>query len=170
MMPIKKILVPTDFSDRALHALDYAIDLARLLRAELVVLFVVEPVQYASPADLYGASVNLSMLFEEQQRIGREQLTRLAQQLKSRRLEVQTVLETGVPYQAITETAQVLKADLIVMATHGRTGLSHIFLGSVAEKVVRSAACPVLTVRSYPAGGRKSRLTGGRKKRGGAPG
>ena len=165
-MPIKKILVPTDFSERALQALDYAIDLARLLRAELVVLFVVEPPHYASPADLYGASANLSMLFEEQQRMGQEQLARLARRLKSRRLKIETVLETGVPYQAITETAQALKADLIVMATHGRTGLSHILMGSVAERVVRSAACPVLTVRSYPAGGRRLRVAGGRKKRG----
>ncbi len=152
-MPIEKILLPTDFSDRAREALDYALDLAEPLQAELIVLFVVEPVYYASPADLYGASANLSMLLEEQQRIGGQELARLAEQLRSRNVKVRTVLETGVPYQLITQTAEAQKADLIVMATHGRTGLAHLLMGSVTEKVVRSAACPVLTVRGHRSAG-----------------
>lgn len=146
-MAIKRILVPTDFSNGSLQALEYAIDLAQSCKAELIVLFVVEPVYYATPADLYGASANLTMLLEEQQRIGREQLARLGKRLSQRRVRFRTLLETGTPHQRITGTAAKLKADLIVMATHGRTGLSHVLLGSVAEKVVRTAACPVLTLR-----------------------
>ena len=165
-MAIKRILVPVDFSDGALQALDYAAGLARPSGAELVVLFVVEPVYYATPADMYGASTNLSMLLEEQQRIGREQLARLARRLEKRKLKSRTVLETGVPYQVITDTASKQKADLIVMATHGRTGLSHLLMGSVAERVVRTAVCPVLTVRGYDkSAARPSRRAAASKKR-----
>jgi len=163
-MAIKRILVPTDFSEGSLQAIEYAIDLAQPTVAELIVLFVVEPVYYATPADLYGASANLAMLLEEQQRIGRAQLARLGKRLAQRRARFRTMIETGTPYQLITDTAAKLKADLIVMATHGRTGLSHVLLGSVTEKVVRTAACPVLTLRGRPAA-RKTRRTAARPRR-----
>ncbi|MBI4517411.1 MAG: universal stress protein [Deltaproteobacteria bacterium] len=154
---IKRILVPVDFSDTALQALDYAIEFGKPFRPELVVLFVVEPVYYATPADLYGPAANLSMLLDEQRRIGKEQLLRLAAELEKRGVNARTVLQTGTPFQVIVDTAERLKADLIVMATHGRTGLSHVLLGSVAERVVRSAACPVVTVRGYKPAKRKPR-------------
>jgi universal stress protein A len=149
-MAIKKILVPVDFSDGSLQALDYAVALGRPFQAELLILFVVEPVYYATPADLYGASANLSMLLEEQRRVGERQLAELGRRLEKEKVRFRTFLDSGVPYQKITDRAQRLGADLIVMATHGRTGLSHLLLGSVAEKVVRSAHCPVLTVRTAP--------------------
>jgi nucleotide-binding universal stress UspA family protein len=149
-MRIRKILVPVDFSVGGQEALDYAVDLFAKDGAEMVVLHVVEPVYYATPADLYGASANLSVLLEEQQRVAGEQLEKIAQRFAKRRLRVRTVLRTGAPYQMILETAEKLKVDLVVMATHGRTGLSHLLMGSVAEKVVRVARCPVLTVRAYP--------------------
>jgi nucleotide-binding universal stress UspA family protein len=159
-MKIKRILVPVDFSNTSLQALDYAIDFGKPFGAELVVLYVVEPVYYATPADLYGPAANISMLLEEQRRIGREQLANLAKDLKKRRLKARTVLQTGAPYQVIVDAAKKLKADLIVMATHGRTGISHVLMGSVAEKVVRTATCAVMTVR-----GLKSQRAGRRKRR-----
>lgn len=146
-MTLKRILVPVDFSDTSLQALDYAIEFGKPFKAEFIVVFVVEPVYYATPADLYGPVAGLNVLIDEQRRIGREQLTRLAADLKKRRIVARTILQTGTAYQIIVDTAKRLKADLIVMATHGRSGLSHVLLGSVAERVVRSAACPVLTVR-----------------------
>jgi nucleotide-binding universal stress UspA family protein len=149
-MAIRRILVPTDFSDAAQNGLDYAVGLAKAFAAEVFLLFVVEPVYYATPADLYGASANLSMLLEEQKRIAREQIARLGRQIKRREVRFRSSIETGVPYEVITETARKQRCDLIVMATHGRTGLSHLLLGSVAEKVVRTATCPVLTVRGKP--------------------
>lgn len=160
-MTLKKILVPLDFSEGSLQALDYAIALGEPFGAELLVLFVVEPVYYATPADLYGASANLSMLLDEQKRIAAEQLAELSRRLTKKRVRHRTFLDAGVPYQRITERVEQLKADLIVMATHGRTGLSHLLLGSVAEKVVRSAPCPVLTVRAAAAARKtaKSRRT-----------
>lgn len=155
-MIIKRILVPVDFSPRSLQALDYAIDFAKPFAAELIVLFVVEPVVYATPADLYGASADLGMVLKEQERGARDQLARLQARVQRRCSKLRTVMQTGTPSQAISYTAKQQKADLIVMATHGRTGLSHLLLGSVAERVVRTSACPVLTVRTRPRTPRKT--------------
>jgi universal stress protein A len=152
MVMIKRILVPVDFSDTSLQALDYAIEFGKPFKPEIVVVFVVEPIYFTAPTDLYAPTANVGMLLDEQRRIGREQLARLGADLKKRRVEARTVLQTGTAFQVITDTAKRLKADLIVMATHGRTGLSHVLLGSVAERVVRTAQCPVLTVR----GGKRS--------------
>ena len=151
-MLINRILIPIDFSEVSLQALDYTVELGKPFGAELVAVHVVEPIYYATPADVYGPSANLGMLLEEQQRVAAEQLAELEERLMKRGAKIETVLESGVPYQKIIEAAEQRKVDLIVMATHGRTGLSHLLLGSVAERVVRSAACPVLTVRGYQPG------------------
>jgi universal stress protein A len=156
-MAIQRVLVPVDFSSPSLRALDYAVDFARPLDAEIVVLFVVEPIYSVTTGDLYAPSSELTALMQEQRRQGRTQLVELAARLKKRYAKIRTVLEDGLAYQAIGAAANRLKADLIIMATHGRTGLSHLFMGSVAEKVVRTAGCPVLTVRA--AQGRKTRRT-----------
>jgi nucleotide-binding universal stress UspA family protein len=157
-MTIRRIFVPIDFSDSSMQALDYAIDLGRTLGAEITVLFVVEPIYFATPGDLYGTSANLGMLLEEQRRTAREEMRKLDERLKKRGVDIKTVLGSGVPHEVIVETAKARKADLVVMGTHGRSGLSHLLMGSVAEKVVRSASCPVLTVRGSdtkkPAAGR----------------
>jgi nucleotide-binding universal stress UspA family protein len=149
-MAIKKVLVPIDFSDGSLLALDYAIDLARSIRAELTILFVVEPASSGVGGGLYSAT-DRSILIEEQQRIGSEQLSLLSRRLGKRAIRFRTVVETGTPYRVIGEVAERLRADLIVMATHGRGGLSHLLLGSVTEKVIRTAPCPVLTMRARDA-------------------
>jgi universal stress protein A len=148
-MLINRILIPIDFSEVSLQALDYAVELGKPFGAELVVIHVVEPIYYATPADVYGPSANLGMLLEEQQRVAAEQLAELEERLMKRGAAIETVLESGVPYQKVIEAAEQRKVDFIVMATHGRTGLSHLLLGSVAERIVRSAACPVLTVRGH---------------------
>ena len=147
-MAIKRILVPVDFSSDSLKALAYASDFAKLFGAQLSILYVVEPIYYATPADMYVTTPNLSMLLDEQRRIGEQQLARLGADLKKKGQRAQTILKTGAPAQVIIDTAKGARADLIIMATHGRTGLAHILMGSVAEKVVRGARCPVLTVRS----------------------
>jgi nucleotide-binding universal stress UspA family protein len=146
-MKIRRILVPLDFSEGGQGALDYAVGLFAQ-GGQIIILHVVEPLYYATPADLYGGPANLSVLLDEQQRVAKQQLAKVAERLAKRRIRVKAVLETGVPYQTIVDTAQKLDVDLVVMATHGRTGLTHLLLGSVAEKVVRSALCPVLTVRA----------------------
>lgn len=156
-MAIKRILVPVDFSRDSLKALAYAKDFAKLFGAELSILYVVEPIYYATPADMYVTTPNLSMLLDEQRRIGEQQLARLGADLKKKGQRARTTLKTGAPAQVIVDTAKSARADLIIMATHGRTGLAHILMGSVAEKVVRSARCPVLTVRSAIAKQRPTR-------------
>jgi universal stress protein A len=161
-MAIQRVLVPVDFSAPSLQAVDYAVDFARPLDAEIVVLFVVEPIYSVTAGDLYAPSSELTALMQEQRRQGREQLAELDARLKKRYPKVRTVLEDGLAYQAIVAAAHKLKADIVVMATHGRTGLSHLFMGSVAEKVVRTAGCPVLTVR---AAARRQRRRGKRVAR-----
>jgi universal stress protein A len=146
-MAIKRILIPVDFSDDSLNALAYGRELAKPMGAELTILYVVEPIYYATPADMYVATPNMASLLDEQRRVGIEQLARLAADLKKKGVRHRTMLDTGVPAQVIVETARRRRCDLIIMATHGRTGLVHMLMGSVAEKVVRTAPCPVLTVR-----------------------
>lgn len=147
-MPIKRVLVPVDFSGDSLNALAYARELVKPFKAEVVLVHVVEPIYYAAPADMYMTSPNLASIIEEQQQVAAQQLKRLAGDLEKKGHRVRTVLKNGSPAQVIIDTAERTAADLIIMATHGHTGLAHLFMGSVAEKVVRTAACPVLTVRS----------------------
>ncbi len=156
-MKIKKILVPVDFSESSLAALDHAIELSRALGASLEIPCVVEPFTYAP---LAGPAVDLSAIRQEQERIARHHLTALEGQLAKRRVRCRAELRLGTPYRTIVERATKLPADLVVMGTQGRSGLSHLLVGSVAERVVRSATCPVLTVSAQPKAGRK------RKKRG----
>jgi universal stress protein A len=144
---IKRILVPIDFSDSSLRALSAAQDFARAFGAEVLVLHVVEPIYYATPADMYVTSPNLSLMLDEQRHLAQQQLARIAAGLKGKGQRHRTILKTGTPAQLITDTAEETKADLIVMSTHGRSGLAHILLGSVTERVVRHASCPVLTIR-----------------------
>ncbi len=146
-MAIKRILVPVDFSADALSALQYAAAFAKVFKAELLILYVVEPIYYATPTDMYAASAESAMLAQEQRRTAEQQLVRIGADLKKQGLRHRAMVKGGSPSQVIVDTARTSGADLIIMATHGRTGLAHMFMGSVAEKVVRSAACPVLTTR-----------------------
>ena len=146
---IKRILIPVDFSKPSLKALDYAAELARRRRPkpQLIVLHVVEPVYYPAVGEMYGVGLDLGSVYDEIQRAARAQVARLAASLRRRGATARGLTCTGTAAQAIVETAGKLKADLIVLSTHGRTGLSHVVMGSVAERVVRTAPCAVMTVR-----------------------
>ena len=136
-MAIHRILVPIDFSPDSLHALTYARDVAQRVGAELLLLCVMEPIYY-------GAVMDFS---EDLWRTSNAQLDRIATDLKKRGQRVRTRVQRGAPSQVIVDAAKNTGTDLIVMGTHGRTGLAHMLIGSVAERVVRTAHCPVLTVR-----------------------
>jgi len=149
MAVVNQILVPTDFSACSDAALDYATMLAATFRAPVAIVHVFEdPFVAAAYSEAYAAlppDMRASML--------REIETRLAE--RRRRAEhrgVTTVTEvlTGRTSRVIAEYAAAHATDLIVMGTHGRTGLGHLLVGSVAERVVREAPCPVLTVRQSP--------------------
>ena len=143
---LRRILVPVDFSESARPVLDYARDLARDRGAEILLLHVVGiPVAPFDPA--YGVAADPKMLLE--MRASAEKgLKELAEQAEpSRKVAIHTRVLTGSPSREIVREARDGKADLVIVGTHGRTGLRHVFLGSVAENVVRLAPCPVLTLR-----------------------
>jgi nucleotide-binding universal stress UspA family protein len=143
----KRILVPTDFSNFSLQALENAIEFGKPFKASIVLLHASEPIYSATPGTLYAPSGNVIMLMRERRRIARTQLAALARDLAKRGVRLRPVFAIGAPHRVIVETAKKVGADLIVMSTHGRSGISHVVMGSVAEKVVRSSPCPVLTVR-----------------------
>ena len=143
-MPISHVLVPTDFSPYAEQALDYAIRLARTLKARLTVLHVIQPVLLAG-VDM-GVALPAPYLQEVEAAVQSSMDEALAR-VTAAGLPGEHVVLYGVPFQEIVEVAKARQVDLIVMGTHGRTGLMHVLLGSVAEKVVRLAPCPVLVVR-----------------------
>ena len=141
----RRILWPTDFSELAKDALPHAMALAADSGAELVVLHVFTPPPPYSMPEIAG---DLWAELQEKQRAAmEEELRRLAEQIKGPNIRTRTVLAEGVPFDQILQAAERLQCDLIVIATHGHTGLAHAIIGSVAENVVRRAPCPVLTVR-----------------------
>lgn len=141
----RRILWPTDFSPVAEAALPYAVDLAARDGAELVLLHVLTPAASYAVAEVPG-----DLWVQIQKRnwaAAREQLRSLAKRVKSPKVRAHTMVVEGVATEQILRVAKRLRCNLIVLATHGRTGLGHVFIGSVAENVVRRASCPVLTIR-----------------------
>jgi nucleotide-binding universal stress UspA family protein len=145
MTPFKKILVPTDFSKHSAEAVALAADLSRRYEANVTLAYVYEPVTYALPE---GHLMQSAPQVEELREVFEQRLVEAEADARAAgALGVTGKLLTGPVAAEITEFAQVEGFDLIVMGTHGRTGLRHLMLGSVAEKVVRTAPCAVLTVR-----------------------
>jgi nucleotide-binding universal stress UspA family protein len=143
-MSTPHFLVPIDFSACAEQALDYAIRLARTLKARLTVLHVMQPVPMAG-VDM-GVALPETYLRELEEAVQRDMEEALAR-VTAAGLTAERVVLYGVPFQEIVETAKARQVDLIVMGTHGHTGLMYVLLGSVAEKVIRLAPCSVLVVR-----------------------
>ncbi|MGD9854946.1 MAG: universal stress protein [Planctomycetaceae bacterium] len=146
MINLRKILVPTDFSEFSKHALRYGGEFARRFDAELHLLHVIDD-SLTVPDPLMGAPVSDAEI-RELQRAAETGMQKLSTEssLKDVRLAAPVVL-TGSPFVEIVRHAKQSGIDLIVIGTHGRTGLAHVLLGSTAERVVRKARCPVLTVR-----------------------
>lgn len=140
---VKTILVPTDFSAGAQTALDHATALATVFGAKIVVLHVIETFTYTMTESLQVVNVyNVVKTAVE------PVLDQMVQDLQKEHVSASRVLVQGTAYEEIGVQAKKAGADLIVMGTHGRRGISHAFMGSVAERVVRTAPCPVLTVRT----------------------
>lgn len=142
---IKKILVPIDFSDYSKSALKYAVNFAKVFNAEMYLIYVVEPVIY--PPDFSMGQIAIPSITIEMDERAKEELTKLAQQEIPSEIKQQIIIKTGKPFVEIIETASEEDIDLIIIATHGHSGVEHILFGSTAEKVVRKAPCPVLTLR-----------------------
>jgi len=141
---IRSILVPIDFSQPSKEALKAAAGFARQFGAKLTLLNVVEPV--ATPDFAYFPLVMENDKVTARCKEELEKLTK-GEGIESTLVE-KTLVRNGVPFKEITNAARTLKVDLIVISTHGYTGLAHVFIGSTAERVVRHAHCPVLVVRA----------------------
>ncbi|HSU42115.1 MAG TPA: universal stress protein [Polyangiaceae bacterium] len=148
MTAIRHILVPSDFSEPSRAALEYAADLGRAFDATVDVLHVWEAPAFIPPASLLDAGVADLSLVEIFRKNAEDGLSQFVEDAKKRGVAVRaSFTELGAPARVITEFARKREYDLIVVGTHGRTGLSHALIGSVAERVVRHASCPVLAVR-----------------------
>jgi universal stress protein A len=153
-MGFRRIVVATDFSDSSKFAVRYAVALAKRLGSRLTVLHVCEPIV---AGDLYG-SVEAMALTREKEKAARRELASQVARIAARGVQAKGAVELGLALDVILERAET--ASVLVMGTHGRSGFSRMFMGSVAEKVVRSASCPVLVVRT-PAPEHKRRRTRG---------
>lgn len=156
-MNFDRILVPVDFSPTSLAALGAAKRLAGRFSSEVLLLHVIEllvPIDFAG-----GAAVQLE---EHHRREATTRLARLAQQLERSGIRVRTRIVEGTAARAIVEVARKERAGVIVMGTHGAGGFTRFVVGSVTDRVVRSASCPVLTVRSADKAAAKARA--GRKR------
>ncbi|GAN31685.1 MAG: universal stress protein [Candidatus Brocadia sp. AMX2] len=148
MIILKKILCPVDHSECSYLALKYAISLALKDEAKLYLMHVIDTRLYDteiykfSPYKIDEVDIDMSKI--------REDLMKSLPEGTTDVLDVETIIVKGVPFHEIVNAAAEISADIIVIGTHGRTGLSHVVMGSVAEKVVRKATCPVLTVRMPP--------------------
>lgn len=146
MVTLKKILCPVDHSECSYLALKYAISLALKDEAKLYLMHVIDSRLYDT--EMYKFSpYKLNEIDESKIRAD---LMKSLPEGTTDVLEVETIVVKGVPFNEIINAATEISVDLIVIGTHGRTGLSHVMLGSVAEKVVRKSPCPVLTVRMPP--------------------
>jgi universal stress protein A len=144
-MQFRHILAPTDFSEYSKQAVASALEWAKKFGAKLSILHVIELPPY--PVEGY-VPPNLSATFlDGLERQAAADLAQLVPEAEATNVEVARVTAVGTPYHKIIETAEAGQVDLIVMATAGRTGLSHLVMGSIAERVVRTASCPVLTIR-----------------------
>jgi len=140
---LERILVPVDFSDCSLDALEYATVVAQQAKASLLLLHVLEPVSYG-----LDFTLGHSRTREQVRETWTKRLEELAASLMVTQVPVKSQLRGGHPADSILDSTHTQPCDLIVMGTHGRRGISHAFSGSVAEAVLRKALCPVLTVRN----------------------
>ena len=145
-MKIKKILVAIDFSKLSYEALDYAIAVAQDVGARLSVLYVVEPMEFTGVDVLGGTPIATQSIVDEHLKQARAELDRLRTRKLAGLPGATTAVRMGRPAEEIVAAGGKGKANLIVLGTHGRSGLSHLLMGSVSERVVRHATCPVLVV------------------------
>ena len=149
MLTLHKVLVPTDFSESSAAALDHAHALCRRFGSKLVLMHVVETTGFTNIVSSSGYAAVIPDLFDEILACARGQLESLVTEKDRQAFPVETILRvTGRPAREIVRVATDEHVDLIVMGTQGRRGLSHLVLGSVAEEVVRTARCPVLTLKA----------------------
>jgi nucleotide-binding universal stress UspA family protein len=146
MSRIRRILHPSDFSRASSAAFAKAVEMAKANRAQLLVLHVLAPI-VPMAGDGYVSPEVYEEIDASARGSAQRQLSALVAKAKKAGVAAQALLLDGIAHEQIARAARSKRADLIVIGTHGRTGLAKFFLGSVAGRVVASASCPVLTVR-----------------------
>ena len=146
MSQFRRILYATDFSPASLPAFRRALQLARESRARLFVAHVYSPV--IPLAGGHATAQTFARLVEDIQHDAERRLDRLVAHAKKRGVRARPLLLEGLPHDSILRAAKATRADLVILGTHGRTGLKRMFLGSIAAKIISLAPCPVLTVRA----------------------
>jgi nucleotide-binding universal stress UspA family protein len=153
-MKLRRILAPTDFSRFSGFALEWAANLAEALQSELILLHVIPEEEGQIMEEVFGedAAVRIPKgirqnVVEERRKKFQEQFDIVLPRHLKKTIQVEEVLRIGIPFLEIIKIAKEKDVDLVVMGTHGRTGLAHVLIGSVAEKVVHHAHCPVLTIK-----------------------
>jgi nucleotide-binding universal stress UspA family protein len=147
-LAFRRILVPVDFSRSSARALEVAQGLVTAARGRLVLLYVSRVETYLPDDAIWLPSPKGLVAARYAEVDVHAELERLAETLRADGLEVDTIVQAGPPGDVIAHAATPARVDLVVMGTHGRTGLAHLLLGSVAEQVVREAQVPVLTIRT----------------------
>ena len=151
MLPFRKILCPVDFSEPSHEALTVANELALEFKSRLYALNVITPVPVIS-APTGPITFNVPLYEENLRAAVEESMQKIMKESVSEKLDAESIVTFGDAANTIIRTAEEKSIDLIVISTHGRTGWQRFFLGSVAEKVVRLAPCPVFAVRSSGGG------------------
>jgi universal stress protein A len=143
ILKLKSILVPIDFSRTSQKALDYALPLAKQFGATITLLHAIEPPPYSLDLAYLPKGDGFPIVPMK------KELDALAKKTIEPTLLKEAIVQVGTAFEVITNLARDSEVDLIVITTHGHTGLKHVFMGSTAERVVRHAPCPVLVVRKH---------------------
>jgi nucleotide-binding universal stress UspA family protein len=147
VIQIKRILVPTDFSESAAHALTYGVSFAREYKAELILVHVVETLTVGYASDLFP--VPMAEVFDEISGYAKAEIGKLAEAIRPKEISVREMVVQGKPSAEITRIAKEENVDIIVLGTHGKGMLDQALFGSTAERVIRKAPCPVLTCQLH---------------------
>jgi len=147
VIKIKRVLVPTDFSDTARRALTYGISFAQEFGAELLLVHVVENLTVGYASDLFP--VPMAEVFEEISGYAKSELAKLAAEAREKGISVREVVAQGKPSAEIVRIAAEEQTDIIVLGTHGKGMLDKALFGSTTERVIRKAPCPVLSCRLH---------------------
>lgn len=142
---LQHILIPIDFSENSKKALRYAIPLAEQFGASITLINIIEPTVF--PSDFGFGQMSFPDVEQELVTKSRQELEAIVDGV-STKAKITTVVKTGIPFVEVTNFADDEQFDLIIVATHGRTGVEHILFGSTAEKIIRKAPCPALVVRA----------------------
>ena len=145
MKEFKTVLFATDFSESSDHAFEYAFSMAKCFKSRLLILHIIN--ELVDLRGFYVPHISIDKLEEEMEESARQMMSKFIETHIKGYDRVESIVVPGIPYDEILKKADEESVDLIVMGTHGRTGLDHVLFGSTAEKVVRKSSVPVMTIR-----------------------